>query len=221
MKDGRLSPEQADLVSDGATADPSAERELLDRAQRDSVKNLKEECGRRKAAADPDPEARHRRIHRGRRCGSWTGSDGAWNLSARGTVAAGATVAQALERLIDERFTAARKLGLREPREAYAFDALVELARRALDPDATTNTWRDGPTAGDGAAAGDSAAAAHESGGSSKQKSSRVNPKHLALIRVDLEALIRGRVEGDELCEITGLGPSRSGSPATCSVTPS
>jgi hypothetical protein len=33
------------------------------------------------------------------------------------------------------------------------------------------------------------------------------NPRYLGLIRVDLEALHRGRVEGDELCEITGVGP--------------
>jgi hypothetical protein len=31
--------------------------------------------------------------------------------------------------------------------------------------------------------------------------------KHLALLRVDLEALVRGAAEGDERCEITGLGP--------------
>ena len=35
----------------------------------------------------------------------------------------------------------------------------------------------------------------------------RVAPKHLALIRVDLTALRRGSVAGDELCEIGGLGP--------------
>ena len=34
-----------------------------------------------------------------------------------------------------------------------------------------------------------------------------MNPKNLALLRIDLEALVRGKVEGDELCEITGLGP--------------
>lgn len=33
-----------------------------------------------------------------------------------------------------------------------------------------------------------------------------VNPTHLALLRIDLEALVRGRVEGDELCEIAGIG---------------
>ena len=33
------------------------------------------------------------------------------------------------------------------------------------------------------------------------------NPQHLALLRLDVTALWRGYVEGDELCEITGLGP--------------
>jgi hypothetical protein len=32
-------------------------------------------------------------------------------------------------------------------------------------------------------------------------------PQHLALLRVDLEALTRGRTAGDEVCELTGLGP--------------
>ena len=31
--------------------------------------------------------------------------------------------------------------------------------------------------------------------------------RHLALLRVDLEALTRGAVEGEELCELTGIGP--------------
>ena len=35
----------------------------------------------------------------------------------------------------------------------------------------------------------------------------QADPQHLALLRLDLEALWRGHVEGDELCEITGLGP--------------
>lgn len=32
-------------------------------------------------------------------------------------------------------------------------------------------------------------------------------PRHLALLRVDLEALVRGSAESDECCEITGVGP--------------
>jgi hypothetical protein len=33
------------------------------------------------------------------------------------------------------------------------------------------------------------------------------DPTHLALIRIDLAALVRGRVEGDVLCEVAGVGP--------------
>src|SRR5581483_4895051 len=32
-------------------------------------------------------------------------------------------------------------------------------------------------------------------------------PSYLSILRLDLEALLRGRVEGDELCEVAGLGP--------------
>ena len=32
-------------------------------------------------------------------------------------------------------------------------------------------------------------------------------PQHLALLRLDVEALWRGHVEGEELCEIAGVGP--------------
>ena len=32
-------------------------------------------------------------------------------------------------------------------------------------------------------------------------------PQHLALLRLDIEALWRGHVEGHELCEVAGLGP--------------
>jgi Domain of unknown function (DUF222) len=35
----------------------------------------------------------------------------------------------------------------------------------------------------------------------------RSDPRYLALLRVDLTALHRGRVTGDELCEIAGVGP--------------
>jgi hypothetical protein len=61
-----------------------------------------------------------------------------------------------------------------------AFDAAVEMARRSQRAD-------------------DPAGSA---GGKGQGR-----PEHLALLRLDVEALWRGYVEGDELCEITGLGP--------------
>ena len=71
--------------------------------------------------------------------------------------------------------------GKHEPREAYAFDALIEMARRAMGT-STTN-----PTPG--------------------PKKKRPPAKYVGVLRLDLEALLRGWVEGDETCEIRGLGP--------------
>src|SRR3954470_16115147 len=66
LSEGTLSADKAAAVADAATADPSAEGRLLDHAQRRSLGELKDECARVKAAADPDPDATHRRVHAGR-----------------------------------------------------------------------------------------------------------------------------------------------------------
>jgi hypothetical protein len=86
-----------------------------------------------------------------------------------------AKVIAALQPIIDDVFTRARTEGRRESHDAYAFDALVELAER-----------RTAPAPG---------------------QSERPKLKYLGLLRVHLEALIRGAAAGDEFCEITGLGP--------------
>ncbi|HTL84519.1 MAG TPA: hypothetical protein VL856_05010, partial [Acidimicrobiia bacterium] len=72
-------------------------------------------------------------------------------------------------------FERARAEGRTETRDAYAFDALLEMARRAGEPASGTTT--------------------------------ACSPRSMGLIRADLEALQRGGVEGDEVCEIVGLGP--------------
>jgi Domain of unknown function (DUF222) len=90
-------------------------------------------------------------------------------------VAEGARFEAALEPIIDRLFQRGRLQGRKEPREAYAFDALIELADR-------DGTGTDG-------------------------KVMRPKPRYMAIIHVDVEALIRGEVEGDEKCEIPGLGP--------------
>jgi hypothetical protein len=85
---------------------------------------------------------------------------------------AGAEVRAALDPIIDELFKAARAEGRKESREAYAFDALIEIARRSMG------------------------------GGGERRKAGNF----IGLIRADLEALRRGWVEGDEVCELPGLG---------------
>jgi hypothetical protein len=157
------------VIADAAGVDPGAESRLVATAARASVKQLREACARVKAAADPDAEARHARIWRERSVRTFTDREGAWNVHARGPVAAGAVVMAALQPLMDQVFGQARTAGHRESPDAYGFDALVGLAER--------------PATG------------------------QANPKYLGLVRVDVEALTRGEVDGEERCEITGLGP--------------
>ncbi len=187
LKDGDLSSDQAEAIADAAAVNPAAERELLGEAEKEDLSDLRRRARSKKAAGDPDPDATQRRLHRERRCRSWMDGEGAWNLSARGPLAGGIQVQQLLDQLTDQLTKQARANGSREGREAFTFDALVELTRRhGTGPDSATDAGsEDEPVA----------------------KSSKVNPKNLALLRIDLEALVRGQVEGDELCEITGLGP--------------
>jgi hypothetical protein len=177
MRAGALSVAQAAAIVPAAAADPSAERRLLDTAERTSLAALRDECLRTKANADADREVTYRRIHQERRLRTWTDAEGGWNLLARGTPEAGARILAALDPFLDARFEQARKAGVHESRDAHAFDALVDLAEQKA-------------TAGDAA-----------------NKKRRTRPQHLALLRVDLEALTRGTATGDEVCELTGLGP--------------
>jgi hypothetical protein len=203
MQRGELSRAQAAEIAAAASANPAAERSLLDTAAGSSLTELRERCARTRAAADPDRDATYRRIHRERRLRRWTDAEGAWNLSARGTADAGSRFNAVLNPIIDELFNAARREGRRESREAYAFDALIEVARRrSRRPGDST----DAVAAGTAPAAG-SATETAEAAGSGHQPERSANPTHLALLRIDLEALVRGRVEGDELCEVAGIGP--------------
>ena len=131
VRAGQLSPEQAREVASAAAASPAAEEKLLSSASRESLRGLKEECARVRAAALPDELERHEKIRRRRCLRHWTDPDGAFRLQALLTPEAGATVLAALEPLKESVFKRARTEGRREPYEAYAADALVEMARAA------------------------------------------------------------------------------------------
>jgi Domain of unknown function (DUF222) len=135
LRRGELSPAQAAAITGAAAADPSAESRLLELAGRASLAELREECARVRAAADPDPDATNRRIHTQRRCRQYTDAEGGWNLHARGTAQDGAAFTTVLSAITDQVFTAARRDGRHEPVEAYAFDALMAMATHASRPD--------------------------------------------------------------------------------------
>jgi hypothetical protein len=240
LRRGELSPAQAAAITSAAQADPSAESRLLELAGRASLAELREECARIRAAADPDPDATNRRIHAQRRCRQYTDAEGGWNLSARGTAQDGAAFTTVLNAITDQVFTAARRQGRHEPAEAYAFDALMAMAAHAARPDQPALP-ADGGAAPAALANGGAAPPADlpDGGhGQSDHGGSRANgtlpldaggdpgifrngsrpvgpvpprrwsnPRYLALIRVDAAALRRGHIDGDELCEIAGIGP--------------
>ncbi|MGH8983718.1 MAG: DUF222 domain-containing protein [Acidimicrobiia bacterium] len=125
---GQLSETQAAEIASAAEADPHAEGELLATAAATSVKGLRDRCREVRAGAQEDDAAWARRLHFARRAHEWTTPDGAYCLSAQMAPDNGARFSSAWNAHIDRIFTDARKAGRREPRAAYAADALVALA---------------------------------------------------------------------------------------------
>jgi hypothetical protein len=196
LRRGELSRAETETIADAAAVNPGAEQSLLAAAGGGNLGDLREKASRVKAAADPDPDTTHRRIHGERRLRRWTDAEGGWNVQGRSTPDAGALFNAALDPIIDEVFRTARREGRHESRDAYAFDALLELVRRARAHIA-------GPEPAAEPADHDHADIAADR---SPRRSPSPNPSFLALLRVDLDALVRGRTEGDELCDIAGVG---------------
>ena len=124
---GELSASQVAAVADAAAVDPSAEARLVATARSSSLAELREACGRTKAAGRPDAEARRKAIHAQRYLRGLDrlrrGLEPAHARQPRG----GAVVMAAIEGLRDRLFRQARTEGRHEPSDAYAADALVEL----------------------------------------------------------------------------------------------
>ena len=151
---GEISAEQADTIADAVEANPAAEDDLLEKAKRDSLKNLKDEAARRKAEVE-DIEERERRLHRKRYVRQWTDKEGAWNLRARGPIPTGSEFMAVLEGLIDQQFKKARKTGVRGTRDNYAYDALMDLANQHGWGHGTGNSGGDTGPGGSGGGSSD------------------------------------------------------------------
>jgi hypothetical protein len=188
LRAGKLSGAKAEAIAAAAEIAPEAEADLLDGAADAPLAAVKDKCLR---ARGKDRDAAHERIRKARSFKEFTDAEGRWNVIAGGTPEAGAAFRAAHGPIVDEMFNAARAEGRREPYEAYAFDAFIELARRAAN----------GMTAED-AAADDRAGEP-----SSKTRAKATPARYLGILRLDYTALRRGFVVGDELCEIAGLGP--------------
>jgi hypothetical protein len=185
---GELSGAQVAAIADAASADPGAETRLVERARGASLSELRDDCARTKAGAEPDPEARRARIHARRYLRAYTDAEGAWNLAVRNNPEVGAQVMAGLEPIVDRIFRAARAEGRREPLEAYAADALAELARGA------------GTDTGEARADGTSTSGPRADG-------PRGPGRAKIIVRVDLGTLLRGYPVTGETCEFCGYGP--------------
>jgi hypothetical protein len=213
---------------------PDAQAELVSAAGRESLSELRDRCGRTKAAADRDSEARHRRIHGGRFLRKRACSDGSAELLYRSTPDEVADIFAVAQRFADRLFRRAHRDGTVEPSEAYLADGLLVMARRAAAGEPTGSGTS--PPMGDGAAAepggpdqvqalpldvglavsdGQPVRVAGSppmtgSRGSPDRRDpdglGRVVPKEV-VVRVDWDALVRGWPLGGEVCEIPGLGP--------------
>lgn len=128
FRSGRLSETQAAEITSAAGADSKAEFALLKTAAETSVKGLRDRCREVRAAAEADDAAWARRLHMQRKAHEWTDPEGAYHLSAQLAPDAGARFSSAWKAHTDRIFRDARRAGRREPRAAYAADALVALA---------------------------------------------------------------------------------------------
>lgn len=151
MAAGELSPAQAGEIASAASADPSAESELVAVAASKPLGELTQRCRAVRAAA-ADERARHAAQHRARYLRHWTGADRAFRLDLYTTPEAGAAILAGLAPFQAQAFADARAAAVRERSEAYAADALEAMARASgTGPSEAIDEGTDGADGADGA----------------------------------------------------------------------
>jgi hypothetical protein len=145
LRAGELSGVQVGLVVDAASADPTAEAELLASAAVNGVKGLRADCARVKAAARSREEelAAHRRSVDARSVRHSRDCDGMGRIDVRGPLDQTARIMARLAPVEQSLFDQAREDGRRERSDALAFDALVQIMTTAPGA-AGTGTGRSG-----------------------------------------------------------------------------
>ena len=123
---GELSPQQTSAISDALVVNPAADTDgLLGVARERSLRELRDECDRVKAAGDRDAEARRQRIHDERLLRKVHHVDGSAGVVVRGNPEDVARLFAAIAPKRDELFAATRREGRRERSEALDYDALL------------------------------------------------------------------------------------------------
>jgi hypothetical protein len=213
LREGKLTPNRAKLVSDAVRVNPGAEDDLVRRAGTDTMPTLKKQCLRAKSEGrSPAEEARHhQKLHQDRRCRTFTDGDGALRLVAVLPPVTGAELVAALDTQVDRIFGSATRSGSFESPDAYRADALVALVtgRGILGPSRRNRTGSNGSGSGTAASNGsDTPSGSTTSDSTTGSPGCRQpGPGTQVIIRTDLSALRRGHTRPGEVCEIEGLGP--------------
>jgi hypothetical protein len=176
---GELSEGRARQLASVAEVRPEAVTELVSASGELGFAEFSDRCRQARSASETAEEsvARYERMRAKRYCRTWTDQEGFGRVEARMTPDALAVFRAGLERNQKKYFEAARASREFESPQAYAADALVDMASAS---------------AGSGA-----------SGGSSAPTS---GPRIVVRLRVDLSALRRGRTVDGERCEVVGGG---------------
>jgi len=209
LRRGDLSPAQSREIASAAGVDPACAGELVDKARRVSLAELRRAAdeARRRAASEQSAIERLESIRRRRRLRSWVDPDGAGRIDGLFSPDDFARLRATLDPVAERLFGEARRSGRRESREALLADALVE----ALTGSPTGGAGSGQPDgSGQPPGAGDSGQPDGD-GGAGPQPGGRAGPCQpaVALVRfvVDIEAFFRGEAAEGERCEIAGVGP--------------
>jgi hypothetical protein len=190
--DGGLSPQQlheiaatADAVADG-DAEVAAEtaQQLLEQvAAGSSLRELKRDCGNRRAAADKDPEATRRRIREQRSKRYWVDPDGTAHLQLRGPVEDFVSLELLIRDKREQIFQTNRRNRVHDKPDAVDYDAFHAVLSDLTQPMAA-GTGAEPVKAGAGEAGAERSAGPRT--GSSRYRGVKV------IMRVDYEAVLRG-----------------------------
>jgi hypothetical protein len=126
LQAGRLSDAQASVLVDALAVRPELEEQLVEFAGQHSLRRLREECRLVKSVSRSAAEE-SAEVHRNRTLKLWTGRDGSFRFSGSAPGPAGAEFMARIEERKAKLLDAARKEGRREPFEALALDALMQL----------------------------------------------------------------------------------------------
>jgi HNH endonuclease len=199
LHEGGLSSAQLAVVTNAASEAPESTGDLLDLVEQGaSHQELTDAAARLKAAARSreSERARRARVHTNRHLRAHQVETGGVRGEFFCDEVEWARIAPRIEARAKELWKAAG--GGSEPLEAFRLDALIEQLSGADGP---------GGAGGPGDAGGPGGAGGRfdPGGSSSPSKGSRARAR--AIVVIDAAALRRGTSQGDEICEIEGIGP--------------